>query len=178
MAATLFVLAAFSVFALEIYRPENYGELNTKPCKLIVRDADGNDASDKIRHISYSWYYELPRPAFSAQPKKLHTYFNGCFSGGVVVHLIMEPGVYRISVQAAESASADESAAAESAAADKGNEWTSNEFLYDSTAPFPEGKPRVIWVVPCANDNGFFNGSWRVEAKSPEFYKYTKPHMP
>lgn len=181
----LFALAAFlasfalPLSALEIYRPENAGSLNAIPCLFRITDESGADASARIRHISYNWYYELPRPAFSSQPKKLHKYFNGCFSGGAVVHLIMEPGVYRISVYTPASLQQgyhDEHAELHRVSAEP-FEWTSDEFVYDSRAPFPAGKPRVIWVSPCADDNCFFNGRWHIGAKSPAFYQSTKPRM-
>ncbi|MCR5724530.1 MAG: hypothetical protein K6G80_05525 [Treponema sp.] len=166
----------FPLFSLEIYRPENYGELNGIPCLISVTDESGADAASKIRHMSYNWYYELPRPAFSRQPKKLHGYFTGCFSGGAVVHLLLEPGVYNISVYTPVDRQQDY--AKSHAGLEAGKAWTSNTFVYDTRAPFPAGKPRVIWVEPVADENGFFNGRWQIGVPAPKFYRYTKPSMP
>ena len=167
-----------SLFALEIYRPENHGALNAIPCLVRVTDLDGNDASARITHISYNWYYELPLPNWSQQPKTLHRYFNGCFTGGAVVHLLMQPGTYLISVYTPQSLQQDyapaenhaDAAATADAAAPR--DWTSNTFRYDTAH-----QPRVIFVSPTANDNGFFNGGWHLDYKAPRFYKHTKPHM-
>ena len=209
LAVALLALGACApLAALEIYRPENYGALNTIPCLLRVTDLDGNDASAQIAHLSYNWYYELPLPNWSRQPKTLNRYFNGCFTGGVVLHLLMKPGKYLISVYTpvdkqqdyaiaenhASTAESAGTAAEASTSATVGNvptadasgrragaavisdvdtaprEWRSNTFAYDTAH-----KPRVIFVSPTANDNGFFNGGWHIDYKAPQFYQYTKP---
>ena len=55
-AAFLFTVQFFSAqaSALEIYRPENFGNMNIVPCMIRVTDMDGNDASSSIISISYS----------------------------------------------------------------------------------------------------------------------------
>lgn len=49
-------------------------------------------------------------------------------------------------------------------------DWSSNIFLYDTENP-----AKVIFVSPTANENGFYNGSWHIDHKAPEFFKFTKP---
>lgn len=168
--------------ALEIYRPENFGALNTIPCLIRVTDQAGNDASDRISHLSYNWYYEIPLPNWSRQPESLNRYFNGCFTGGVVVHLLMQPGIYEISVYTPVDKQQDYkiaqvhtsgSAATETESTEAApREWTSNTFTYNTAH-----KPNVIFISPVANENGFFCGSWHIDYKAPRFFKYTKPLM-
>ena len=163
--------AARSLAALEIYRPENHGALNTIPCLIRVTDEDGADASDRIRHISYNWYYEMPLPNWSRQPKMLNRYFNGCFTGGVVVHLLMQPGRYLISVTTPVEKQQDYVIAERHSDAAVPRAWVSNTFLYDTAH-----RPNVVFVSPTANDNGFFNGGWHIDYRAPRYYRFTKPY--
>lgn len=164
------VAFTFPAFSLNLYRPENKGALNAIPCLIRVTDLDGNDASDAITHLSFNWYYELRRLDWRGEPKHLHTYFNGCFTGGVVVHLLTKPGTYLISVYTPPEY---QQGYAENASqlAGKKRAWESNTFLYDTSH-----KPNVIFVSPTANDNGFFSGGWHVDYRAPQFWQYTKPY--
>lgn len=141
--------------ALEIYRPENFGAMNDVPCMLSVTDEDGNDASDKIISISFSWYYEM---------QWLHRHYNGCMTGGTVIHLHMKSGVYHITVHTPPESQ-------NNLVPDNRNEWTSNTFVFNT-----ENQPHVIFVSPTANQNGFYTGGWHIDYRAPKFYKYTKPY--
>ncbi len=163
-AAFLFTVQFFSAqaSALEIYRPENFGNMNIVPCMIRVTDMDGNDASSSIISISYSWYYEINKK----KGKWLHRYWNGCFTGGTVVHLDMKSGSYKISVYTPVK---DQSEYASLTRQD----WISNEFVYKTGSP----ALNVIFVSPVANDNGFYTGAWHIDYRAPKFYIYTKPKM-
>ena len=141
---------------MEIYRPENFGNMNTIPCLLKVTDLQGNDASSSIISLSFSWYYDM---------RWNHRYFNGCFTGGTVVHLNMKAGTYKISVYTPLSMQ-------DSYAGVVGDgDWLSDDFIYKVGSP----ALKVIFVSPVANDNGFYVGKWHIDYKAPKFYKYTKP---
>ena len=47
-------------------------------------------------------------------------------------------------------------------------EWKSNVFDYDTENP-----AKVIFVSPVVNENGFYNGGWHIDGKSPKFFKNT-----
>ena len=162
--AFLFCLQFFcrQASALEIYRPENFGNMNIVPCMIRVTDMDGNDASSSIISISYSWYYEINKK----KGKWLHRYWDGCFSGGTVVHLDMKRGTYKISVYTPVKDQAEYALLT-------GQEWTSNEFIYKTGSP----ALNVIFVCPLANDNGFYSGGWHIDYRAPKFYIYTKPRV-
>ncbi len=146
--------------ALEIYRPENHGSMNEIPCSLIITDMEGNDATASIISLTYSWYYDM-----RSTPHWSHTYFDGCFTGGVVLHLEMKQGTYRISVKTAPEKQLRSTAS-------NTEEWTSNEFIYQVGAP----ALKVIFISPVANENGFYTGEWHIDYKAPKFYIYTKPY--
>ena len=148
------------LFALEIYRPENYGDMNTIPCFLHIEDLDGNSAEDSIISLSYSWYYELQN-----KPRRHHKYFKGCFLGGTVLHLTMKKGTYRITVYTPEENQGTYSSRLPF-------EWKSNTFIYTVGSP----ALKVIFVSPTADENGLYNGGWFIDYKAPKFYIYTKPH--
>lgn len=164
----MLVLTWHKLYALEIYRPENFGSLNDIPCLLSVQDLDGHDASESIIHLSYSWYYELRDLDWRGEPKVLHTYFDGCFTGGAVLHLLLKPGTYRISVYTPRDYQVNWP---EGSAAPK-TQWQSNTFIYKTGTQL-----KVIFVSPVANQNGFFNGNWHISHRAPKFYKYTKPRQ-
>ena len=164
----LFVLLAFAfavvnLYALEIYRPENYGALNEVPCLLRIVDSEGNDAAEQIKDISFSWFYDMQH-----KHRWIHRYYRGCFTGGTIVHLDMKPGIYRISVYT--PAEMQDIYTSEN---ENGGDWKSNEFVYDTSAP----ALKVIFVSPTANDDGFYNGGWQVSHRAPSYYLYTKPRM-
>ena len=51
-----------------------------------------------------------------------------------------------------------------------GEEWRSNEFFYDTENP-----AKVIFVSPTVNQNGFYDGGWKITARAPKFFQFTKP---
>ena len=155
----VFIFFDTGIRALEIYRPENFGEMNDVPCMIRVTDMEGNDASASIKSISYSWYYEINNGKMW-----LHRYWNGCFAGGTVVHLVMKEGTYKISVYTPVKNQAEYSSLTK-------KEWASNEFVYKTGEP----ALNVLFVSPVANDNGFYSGAWHIDYKAPKFYIYTKP---
>ncbi len=147
-------------YSLEIYRPENYGEMNTIPCFLEITDTEGNDATSSIISISYSWYNELQN-----NPKRHHKYFEGCFLGGTVIHLQMKKGTYHISIYTP----VDKQGSYKNIS---NNDWKSNTFVYTVDSP----ALKVIFISPTANENGFYSGAWHIDYKAPKFYIYTKPY--
>ena len=46
---------------------------------------------------------------------------------------------------------------------------TSNTFYYDTNNP-----TKVIFVMPTADENGFYDGGWYIDYKAPKFFKFTK----
>ncbi len=170
LAFALIILSALPLFSLQIYRPENKGVLNDIPCLIRITDMDGKDASASITHISYNWYYELRTLNWRGEPKMLNRYFDGCFTGGVILHLLTKPGKYLISVYTPLEKQQGYSDS-HSQLLGQRRTWESNTFTYDTKNP-----PKVIFVSPTANDNGFFNGGWHVDYRAPKFFQYTKPY--
>lgn len=154
-----YIIASFSVHALEIYRPSNYGTMDEIPCMLKITDADGNDAWDKIISINYSWYNDM-----ITKPHWTHTYYDGCFRGGAVIHLEMQKGTYNISVFTPVEHQRNY-------LPEHDHEWQSNTFVYTVGVP----ALKVVFINPTANQNGFYNGGWHVDYRAPRYYKYTKP---
>lgn len=148
--------------ALEIYRPENKGDLNDVPCLLRITDMEGNDASDCITALSHSWYYDTHLNFW--QTKTLcHVYWEGCFTGGSIVHLGLKEGKYKIFVYTPVEKQADYASLTSQS-------WESNEFVYNTRSK----ELKVIFVSPVADDSGFFSGSWHIDYRAPKFYKWTK----
>lgn len=152
----LILIVTTSLYALEIYRPENFGDMNDIPCYLRITDMDGNDATDCIKGISHSWYYDV---------RLLHRYYEGCLTGGSVVHLSMKEGTYKIYVYTPKDKQSEYD--------DLTGDWKSNEFIYKVGSP----ALNVIFISPTADDNGFYNGGWHVDYKAPKYFKYTKPYL-
>ncbi len=153
--AIILAFCLASAYSLEIYRPENFGDMNEIPCIMHVYDMDGNDASDCITGISFSWYYDI---------RLLHRYYDGCFTGGSVIHLSMKEGRYRISFSTPMEMQGEYADLT-------GKSWTSNDFIYNTKSP----ALKVIFVSPTGDDNSFYTGGWYVDYRAPKFFKYTKP---
>ena len=82
------------------------------------------------------------------------------------MHLNLKPGVYKISVYTPQ----ETHQYVTELSSVKDGMWDSNRFEYNSENPV-----NVIFVSPTANENGFYNGGWFIDYKSPSFYKFTKP---
>ena len=159
--AFAFVLGiSMAAHSLEIYRPSNFGLMDEIPCLLKITDEDGNDAWDKIISISVSWYDSM-----QSTPHWSHTYYDGCFTGGAIVHLEMQRGTYRISVSTPPEHQRNY-------LENNSDEWTSNEFVYRTGSP----ALKVIFINPTANQNGFYTGGWHIDYRAPRYYMYTKPY--
>ena len=91
-----------------------------------------------------------------------HTYY---LDGGMSMHLLLKPGKYNISFYTPKEKVFGIKVS------NKGD-WISNTFYYDTTNP-----TNVIWLIPTANSNGFFNGGWYITYKAPQYFKYVKPYV-
>ncbi len=69
-------------------------------------------------------------------------------SGGMAMHLNLQPGKYIITVKTPKEDSLY-------VKTENKGDWISNEFYYDTENP-----ANVIFVYPTYNDNGFYNGGW------------------
>ncbi len=177
---TMFFAAQF-IFAKEliIYRPQNKGDMNDVRCFLRIEDKDGNDITYSCQaSATYEWAYASN--AYKRDRKKgiasvftrtnlntVHYYKNKFYlSGGMAMHLNLKPGVYKISVYTPQ----ETHQYVTELSSIKDGMWDSNRFEYNSENPV-----NVIFVSPTANENGFYNGGWFIDYKSPSFYKFTKP---
>ena len=155
----LMFLPVCGAVSLEIYRPENYGAMNVIPCVLKVTDTEGNDAWESVLRLDYSWYYDMRN-----RRKWTHRYWRGCFTGGTILHLELKPGTYLISVSTPVDLQ-------QGFVAEHEGEWTSNTFVYNTESR----ELKVIFVSPGADANGWYDGSWHVDYRAPQFYIWTKP---
>ena len=161
--AVLLLFSLLPLHALELYRPENRGDMNDVPCLIKITDMEGNDAWDSITALSYSWHYDIHTNLW--QEKCLcHAYWKGCFTGGCVVHLGLKSGKYRISVYTPKESQLDYERLT-------GEDWQSNEFVYDTERK----ELKVIFISPTADDSGVYDGGWHVDHIAPAYYRGTKP---
>lgn len=143
-------------WSLIIYRPEESPEINDIRCYLKVTDAEtGEDVTYTRIKANYSWV-STPHTGHNYQ----RTYY---LSGGMLMHLLLKPGKYNISVYTPKDKVFGLKVS------NKGD-WLSNTFYYDTSNP-----TNAIWVIPTANPNGFYNGGWYITWKAPEYYKIVKP---
>lgn len=142
---------------LIIYRPENTEKMTPVRCWLKIEDMEGNDVTHTAAKATYEWV---------TVPDRVNHYEKGWWlEGGIAMHLNLKNGRYKFTV----STPPDRQYPYPSK---NRNEWKSNEFFYDTNNP-----AKVIFVYPTADDNGFYSGGWVISAKSPKFYKFTKPRM-
>ncbi|MCR5217414.1 hypothetical protein [Treponema sp.] len=164
---------------LIIYRPDNSEGLNDVRCFIKIEDAE---SSEDVSHTKISAKYEWVSMTMVNKGKSRRTDFESLFvpgrisvlyeyqksyylSGGMAAHLHLQKGKYKITV----STPKDQHTFFKTS---NKNEWTSNEFIYDTDNPL-----KVIFVSPTANKNGFYNGGWHISAKAPLFYEVTKPFI-
>lgn len=143
-------------WSLMIYRPENTEKMNDVRCWIKFEDAEtGEDVTYKKLKADYAW---ISTPGWRHKYQK--TYY---LSGGMVMHINLKPGKYKISVYTPKEKN-------NMFKTENEGDWTSNVLYYDTEHP-----TNVIWVVPTANENGFYNGGWVIKGKSPDYYKFAKP---
>lgn len=143
---------------LIIYRPQNSEIINEIRCFLRIEDEDGKDITYDTSKINATYEWTNSNPDVIFKYKK--TYW---LSGGCAMHLKLKKGKYKISFYTP---------------IDKQNNWTypksdtkafqweSNVFEYNTENPL-----KVIFLVPTANDNGFYNGGWYIDYKAPVYLK-------
>lgn len=142
---------------LIIYRPENSSNLNEIRCWLKIEDENGSDVADTKVKAKYEWI---------SSPGTFYNYKKSIFiSGGMAVHLNLKKGKYRFSVCTPESE-------LQYFVGNAKSEWQSNVFEYDTENP-----AKVIFIIPQADDNGFYSGKWIIDYKAPSWFKFTKPKM-
>lgn len=143
-------------WSLIIYRSENSSEINDIRCYFTARDYDtGEDVTYTKIKASYAWV---------SSPKIRHRYQKRYYlSGGMCMHLNIRPGRYIFSFKT-------EPKDVFNFECENKGDWISNEFYYDTENP-----AKVIWVIPTANENGFYNGGWVISGHAPDYWKLTKP---
>ncbi len=143
-------------WSLIISRPYNSDKMNDVRCYVKFEDAQtGEDVTYTKIKANYVWA-NTPKIAHKYQ----HTYF---LTGGMAMHCLLKPGKYKISVITPKEKN-------NSFQTENNDDWASNIFYYDTSNP-----TNVIFVVPTANDNGFYNGGWYIDYKAPKYFKFTKP---
>lgn len=143
---------------LIITRPYNTEQMNDIRCYLKAVDAEtGEDVTFTKIKANYSWL---------SDPHKCYNYNHSYFlNGGMSMHLLLKPGKYFFTF----STPKDKVFGIE---VSNKSDWQSNSFYYDTENP-----AKVIWVIPTANENGFYNGGWHISGKAPQYYKFTKPQV-
>ena len=147
-------------WSLIIYRPENFGDMNIVPCYLKIEDPDGNDVTSTAAKANYEWVSIKGKAFFYQKTPYL--------LGGMAMHLLLKPGIYKFSVYTPE----EKQYGVPSVPQGSKGIWKSNTFLYNTNNP-----TNVIFVRPTVNSNGFYDGSWEINHKAPRFWKYTIPKM-
>lgn len=140
---------------LIIYRPENSFHINDVRCYLKIEDTKGNDVTYTAATATYEWA-SIPGTMFFYQ-KSFY------LSGGMAMHLQLKPGNYKITFYTPPEKQ-------NKVKTENSGTWNSNTFDYSTDNP-----AKVLFVVPVTNDNGFYNGSWYIDYKAPEWFKFTKP---
>lgn len=167
----------FNPWELLIYRPENSGTMNNIRCWIKLEDENGNDVTFTKCKATYYYANNVVRDRKAetmrfgsifhrSAPRQVFNYQQSYFlEGGLVMYLLLKPGKYKISVCTPKDQQYLSKIRSE-------GDWNSNVFEYDTENP-----AKVLFVSPTANDNGFYNGGWRIDSKAPEYYKFTKPKI-
>ena len=137
--------------SLIIYRPDNLGVLNDIRCFLRLEDESGKDVTyDKsVITATYEWV-SIPDHANNYKKK----YY---LSGGMAMHLKLKKGRYKISLYTPVD---QQNNFTYPQAGARPFQWESNVFEYNTENP-----TKVIFVYPTRNDNGFYNGGWKIDYK-------------
>ena len=146
---------------LIIYRPQNNGDLNYVRCWIKLEDAEtGEDVTYTKAKATYEW---------ASIPDRVNYYQKTYYlDGGMAAHLTLQKGKYNITVYTPKDKAGYFTS--QNPCSNDGD-WISNEFYYDTENP-----TKVIFVVPTADDNGFYNGGWYIDYKAPKYFKkFTTP---
>ena len=138
--------------SLIIYRPDNKGNMNYIRCFLRLQDEQDNDVTYTACKATYEW---VSIPDVVNQYKKKYY-----LSGGMAMHLSLKKGKYKITLYTPVDQQANFTYPDP---ATTPFEWQSNTFLYNTENP-----TKVIFVTPTQNENGFYNGGWIIDYKSPK----------
>ena len=163
--ALLFILASplssqeihHSPWELVIYRPLNKGDINDVRCYLVLEDAQTGEIVTKtaLRKASYQYTSDLNTAYFYQRDPYL--------CGDMMMILNIKPGKYWISLWTPK----DKAAFLENPKPRR--DWNSNRLYYNTDNPI-----KALFVRPTKNDNGFYDGSWEISTKAPQFWKWTK----
>ena len=166
---------------LILYRPQNNGDLNDIHCWLRLENEQGEDVTYTACKAAYEWVNSstvLPQKnsmdfsrVFNGRKINLVSYKKSYYlAGGMAMHMNLDPGKYKISVYTPKDRQYNFTYPVEGT---RPFEWKSNIFEYDTDNP-----ATVLFVIPTTNDNGFYNGGWYIDYKSPVFLKNrTVPKM-
>lgn len=145
---------------LIIYRPQNNKDLNYVRCWIKLIDAEnGEDVTYTKVKASYEW---------ASIPDRVNYYQKSYYlDGGMAAHLNLQKGKYNITVYTPKDKT--EYFTSQNPCSNEGD-WLSNTFFYDTENP-----TKVIFVIPTADDNGFYNGGWYIDYKAPKYFKFTRP---
>ena len=153
-------------WSLIIYRPENTGDMNIVRFRVTLVDAEsGEDVTYTKAKAKYEFVADnRSRPLFDSTSftkifrntgRALTNYRKTYYlSGGMAMHLNLQPGKYLISVKTPRTDSIY-------VKTENKGDWESNVFEYDTENP-----ANVIFVYPTMNDNGFYNGGWVIRANT------------
>ena len=152
----ILIFHSYSLYAFIIYRPANKDELNEIRCYLKILDQEGNDVTEKIS-ASYAWI---------DQKEKLYSYEKKYYlMGGMAMHVGIPEGKFSFIFY-----TPVEKQSLYPGAKKLGNKvWESRPYTVDSA-----NLPKVFFVSPLADENGFFKGEWLMDYRAPKFYKWTK----
>lgn len=143
---------------LIIYRPQNSEIINEIRCFLRIEDEDGKDITYDTSKINATYEWTNSNPDVIFKYKK--TYW---LSGGCAMHLNLKKGKYKISFYTPINKQNNWTYPKSDT---KPFQWESNVFEYNTENPI-----KVIFLVPTANDNGFYNGGWYIDYKAPVYLK-------
>ena len=165
-------------WSLIIYRPDNSEGMNDVRCWLKLEDAQtGEDVTYTKAKANYEFVADRKKAPirdttsisrmfkYTGEAPSYNYKKSYYLSGGMAMHLLLQPGKYKISVYTPKEHTIY-------VQTENKGDWTSNVFEYDTANP-----TNVIFVSPTANDNGFYNGGWHIDYKAPDFWKVTKPKM-
>ena len=93
-------------------------------------------------------------PIYTLTPYRRRLYLDA----GMAMHLNIAPGKYRFSVYTPEEDTF-------MVPTDNKGDWISNTFEYDTENPL-----KVIFVWPGTDENGFYDGSWHIGWKAPQYF--------
>ena len=135
--------------------------------KTICFIADRNNRFAIGQKISLRIGAELGMPESQYSLGKTLLQKTYYLEGGMAAHLNLQKGKYNITVYTPKDQAGYFTS--QNPCSNDGD-WSSNTFYYDTENP-----TKVIFVVPTADDNGFYNGGWYIDYKAPKYYRMTIP---